>query len=95
MKGKDYLYAALGLAAAYVAYRVVVRGERILDGVGNFWDALTFSSATLGEPAQLTSAARMSQADYIREGYLAVNADGSTTITPSGEAYIAQQRAMQ
>lgn len=90
--GKDLFYLSLIGAGAYIFYRVATFGETASEAFNKFWSGLTFDTASLGPPIELTPGALASQEDWIKRGYLELLPDGGTRITPAGEAYIQQQR---
>lgn len=81
------------LAAAYIVAKFFQAGSAAVDGVSKFSQGLRFDSATLGPKAEPTQQARMSEAEYIRLGYMVRLSDGRTRITSAGERYIARQMA--
>lgn len=94
-RGKDIFWLTFAGVAAYVAYRVFNYGDTIGEAMDRFWEGLTFDADTLGPETQLTPGAQLSQAEYIRRGFLEVLPDGRTRITPKGEEYIRAQMARE
>ncbi len=94
LQGIDYLYIAAGLAMLYVVWRAVSAGESVTDAARRFVAGINFDPSSLGPGVTLTPGAKMSEEEFIKVGYLVRLADGSTRITPAGQAYIDRQQAL-
>jgi hypothetical protein len=92
MRFQDYAFAAGAIAAAYVVWKVLGVGRATVAAADKFVTGLNFDPATLGPSAELSEPAKLSEADYLRLGYLERTPGGGTRITPRGEEYIQRQQ---
>jgi len=98
LSGKDIFWLSITGLTGYLFYRVFHLGESLDEAWAHFWngpkfwEGLTFNPATLGPPVQSTPGAAAAQNEWIKLGYLELLPDGSTQITPAGDAYIMRQK---
>jgi len=92
LSGKDIFWLGITGLTGYLVYRVFHLGESLDVAWSKFWECVHFTSAMLGSPVQLTPGAADAQNEWIKLGYLELLPDGSTQITPAGDAYIMRQK---